>query len=187
MSPALPPGRKRSGRYASFAAAMTAVIEIAVTVCCDAWRAACPEAESLAERAARAALAAEPPEAGDAPVLLGVVLTDDEEQRALNRAWRGKDSPTNVLSFATSDPDETPPPGAPLLLGDVVLAFATVAREAAEQQKPLSDHLAHLVVHGVLHLLGFDHESDGEAAIMEAREIEILAGLGVPAPYADIM
>ena len=86
-----------------------------------------------------------------------------------------------------ADPDERPPPGAPVLLGDVVLAFETVAREAAEQRKPLADHLAHLVVHGVLHLLGFDHESDAEAAIMEARETEILARLGVPAPYADTM
>jgi probable rRNA maturation factor len=68
-----------------------------------------------------------------------------------------------------------------------VLAFETVAREAAEQGKPLPDHLRHLVVHGVLHLLGFDHESDAEAAIMEAREIEILAGLGVPAPYENTM
>ena len=68
----------------------------------------------------------------------------------------------------------------PVLLGDVVLAFETVAREAAEQRKPLADHLSHLVVHGVLHLLGFDHESDAEAERMEAREIEILAGLGVP-------
>ncbi len=68
-----------------------------------------------------------------------------------------------------------------------MLAFETVAREAAEQHKKLADHLAHLVVHGVLHLLGFDHESDAEAAIMEARETEILAALGVPAPYADTM
>ena len=68
-----------------------------------------------------------------------------------------------------------------------MLAFETVAREAAEQNKPLPDHLRHLVVHGVLHLLGFDHENDAEAAIMEAREVEILGALGVPAPYADIM
>lgn len=120
-------------------------------------------------------------------MLLGIVLTDDAEQRALNCAWRGKDAPTNVLSFATADPDMKPPQGAPLLLGDVVLAFETVAREAAEQRKKLSDHLAHLVVHGVLHLLGFDHGNDAEAAMMETRETEILAGLGVPAPYGDTM
>jgi probable rRNA maturation factor len=162
-------------------------VEITVTASCDAWLAACPDAESLAERAARAALAAEPDEAIDGPVLVGVVLTDDAEQRDLNRTWRGKDSPTNVLAFALADLDEKPPSGAPVLLGDVVLAFETVAREAAEQRKPLGDHLTHLVVHGVLHLLGFDHESDAEAELMEARETEILSRLGVPAPYADTM
>jgi probable rRNA maturation factor len=162
-------------------------VEIAVAVSCAAWLAACPEAGFLAERAARAALAVEPPETAGGPVLLGIVLTDDCEQRELNRAWRGKDSPTNVLSFAVGDPDDLVSPGAPILLGDVVLAFETVAREASEQRKTLADHLAHLVVHGVLHLMGLDHESDAEAAIMEARETEILAILGVPAPYADTM
>jgi len=163
-------------------------VEITVTVACDSWLAACPDAESLAERAAGAVLGAAPPEVGGAPVvLLGIVLTDDAEQRTLNRIWRGRDSPTNVLSFSTTAPNEPSPPGAPVLLGDVVLAFETVAREAAEQRKHLADHLAHLVVHGVLHLLGFDHENDAEAAIMEARETEILSRLGVPAPYADTM
>jgi probable rRNA maturation factor len=166
-------------------------IEITVAVPCGAWFTACPDADSLAEAAACAVLAAEPPGVADRPVLVGIVLTDDSEQRALNRAYRGKDSSTNVLSFAIADPNEPVPPGAPtgapILLGDVVLAYETVAREAAEQHKTLPDHLSHLVVHGVLHLIGFDHESDAEAAIMEAREIEILATLGVPAPYADIM
>lgn len=117
--------------------------------------------------------------------IVGVVLTDDAEQRRLNRDYRGQDKPTNVLSFALAGPGETPPPGAPLLLGDVVLARETVAREAAEQQKPLADHLQHLVVHGVLHLLGYDHENDTEAAIMEKSEVAILARLGVPDPYRD--
>ena len=92
------------------------------------------------------------------------------------------DAPTNVLSFpaAASAP---PAPGAPLLLGDVVLAFETVAAEAAAQGKPLADHLAHLVVHGVLHLLGFDHEADAEAERMEALETRLLAGLGIADPY----
>ena len=161
--------------------------EITVTVSAEAWLAACPDADSLAEEAAEAALSAARKRASDRPVLLGIVLTDDAEQRTLNRTWRGKDSPTNVLSFAIGDPDERAPPGAPMPLGDVMLAFETVAREAAEQRKPLPDHLRHLVVHGVLHLLGFDHESDAEAAIMEAREIEILARLGVPAPYENTM
>jgi probable rRNA maturation factor len=162
-------------------------VEINLSVASDSWLTVCPDAESLAEEAARAALAAAMPAAADRKVLLGIVLTDDAEQRALNRTWRGKDGATNVLSFTMIDPVKRPPIGAPLLLGDVVLAFETVAREAAEQHKEVADHLKHLVVHGVLHLLGFDHESDAEAAIMEARETEILAALGVPAPYPDTM
>jgi probable rRNA maturation factor len=162
-------------------------VEITISLSCAAWLAACPEAETRVVRAARAALADGPPRMAGRPVLLGIVLTDDAEQRELNRTWRGKDSPTNVLSFAVGGPDDPAPPGAPLLLGDVVLAFETVAREAAACGKPLADHLSHLVVHGVLHLLGFDHESDAEAAIMEAREHAILAALGVPAPCADTM
>jgi probable rRNA maturation factor len=95
--------------------------------------------------------------------------------------------PTNVLAFALADPAGPTPAGAPNLLGDVVLAFETVAREATAQQKPLADHLAHLVVHGVLHLQGFDHQSEAEAAVMEAREVEILTRLGLPDPYRDTM
>jgi probable rRNA maturation factor len=158
---------------------------VEVSVSCEAWLAACPGAEAIAEAAARAVLA-EAPES-TAPAVLGAILTDDAEQRQLNRTYRGKDSPTNVLSFAMADPAAPGPAGSPVLLGDVVLAFETVAREAAEQDKPLADHLRHLVVHGVLHLLGFDHETDTEAATMEARETAILKELGVPAPYRDTM
>jgi len=158
---------------------------VEVSVSCDAWLAACPGAEAIAEAAARAALA-EAPEGG-APAVAGVILTDDAEQRQLNRTYRGKDSPTNVLSFAMTEPGALGPPGSPVLLGDLVLAFETVAREAAEQDKLLADHLRHLVVHGVLHLFGFDHETDTEAATMEARETAILKGLGVPPPYRDTM
>jgi len=154
---------------------------IEVSICCEAWLARCPDAAMLAESAARAALS----EA--ARGIVGIVLTDDDEQRQLNHEFRGKDAPTNVLSFALAEEGGTAPAGAPALLGDVVLAFETVAREAAEQQKRLADHLCHLVVHGVLHLLGFDHESDAEAAMMETREIEILETLGVPDPYRDTM
>ena len=100
-----------------------------------------------------------------------------------HRTWRGKDSSTNVLAFPAADPSVPVPPGAPLLLGDVVLAFETVRREAVEQQKPLADHLRHLVVHGVLHLLGFDHEITREAERMEALEVAVLATLGIPDPY----
>jgi probable rRNA maturation factor len=119
--------------------------------------------------------------------LVGIVLTDDAEQQRLNRDYRGQDKPTNVLSFALTDSGDPVAPGMPVLLGDIVLAFETVAREAAEQDKPLADHLRHLVVHGALHLLGFDHENAAEAAIMEAREAAILRRLGVPDPYRDTM
>ncbi len=160
---------------------MSVAATVEVSVHCDAWLAACPEAEAIAAAAARAALARTAGPPASAPVILGLILTDDAEQRELNRIYRGRNAATNVLSFATANP--ATPAGAPVLLGDVVLAFATVEREAAEQQKTLADHLRHLVVHGVLHLLGFDHQNAAEAEAMEAREIEILATLGVPDPY----
>jgi probable rRNA maturation factor len=100
--------------------------------------------------------------------------------RALNRRWRGRDSATNVLSFPSG---ETGAGGRAVLLGDVVLAYETVAREAAAQGKTLADHLAHLVAHGVLHLLGFDHAEDAEARRMESLERRVLARLGVADPY----
>ena len=144
------------------------------------WREHLPEADAISAAAARAALAAETTPAE--PTELSIVLGNDEMLRGLNRQWRGQDKPTNVLSFPALD--ATPAPlGAPRLLGDVVLAFETVAAEAAAQGKPLADHLRHLVVHGVLHLLGYDHEADADAQRMEASEIAILAGLGVPDPY----
>ena len=116
-----------------------------------------------------------------------VTLADDDAQQALNRTWRGKDEPTNVLAFPAADWRAPHPDGAPLLLGDVVLAYETVRREAAEQEKPFADHLRHLVIHGVLHLLGYDHVDSADADAMEAREIALLAELGVPNPYRDIM
>ncbi len=143
------------------------------------WRRALPELERVCDRAARAALAGGGAPRG--PAELAIVLADDALLRGLNRAWRGRDAPTNVLSFAAGA--DTPPPGAPLLLGDVVLAFETVAAEAQAQGKTLADHLAHLVIHGVLHLLGFDHEIAAEAERMEALETRVLAGLGVDDPY----
>jgi len=152
-----------------------------VSILDDRWLAACAGVEKLVEDAARAAMAAAEMQS---PAILGIVFTNDAEQQRLNRDYRGKDASTNVLSFPIGD---ATPGGGPMILGDVVLAFETVAREAAEQNKPLADHLRHLVVHGVLHLLGFDHESDAEAEVMEAREREILAGLGVPDPYRDPM
>lgn len=112
---------------------------------------------------------------------LSLVFTDDAHIRLLNAGWRGKDRSTNVLSFPAF------PHGVrgafPPLLGDIVLAAETVAREAQAEGKPLVDHIAHLIVHGVLHLIGYDHESDAEAEEMEGLERQILAGLGIPDPY----
>jgi probable rRNA maturation factor len=109
-----------------------------------------------------------------------IVLTDDAAMRSLNRTWRGKDAPTNVLSFAGSDT-----PGEMDLLGDVVVAYETAREEAREANIALSAHVSHLVVHGVLHLLGFDHGQDEAAERMEGLERTALASLGIADPYAD--
>jgi probable rRNA maturation factor len=112
---------------------------------------------------------------------LAIVLTDDSAIRLLNRDWRNIDEPTNVLSFParTAQAD-----GAPPLLGDIVIAFETSAREALRDEKPFVHHLAHLAVHGFLHLQGYDHADEEEAEAMEKLERAILARLGVPDPYA---
>ena len=139
----------------------------------DAWLAKLPDAAARVRAAAEAALSeAEGPTDGEVTVL----LTDDAEQRGLNHQFRSKDKPTNVLSFPA--PDFAAPH-----LGDVALAFETCAAEAEAQGKALEDHLSHLVAHGVLHLLGYDHESDAEAEAMEALERKVMARLGVPDPY----
>ena len=162
-------------------------LRIAVGVPCRDWLRACPGARQLARQAARAAWRAGRPhlEGAGGEAELAIVLSDDSQQQRLNRDFRGSDAPTNVLSFAAGDSSAAP--GAPLLLGDVVLAYQTVAREAAEQGRPLGDRLRHLVVHGTLHLLGWDHQSEPEAVAMELLETAILAKLGVPDPYRDTM
>jgi probable rRNA maturation factor len=113
---------------------------------------------------------------------LGVVFTDDAHIRELNASWRGKDKATNVLSFPAFPETKSGP--LPPLLGDIVLAAETVAGEAALEAKPIENHISHLVVHGLLHLLGYDHETDAEAEEMEALERRILARLAIPDPYA---
>jgi probable rRNA maturation factor len=109
------------------------------------------------------------------------VLTDDSAIRALNRDWRGVDRPTNVLSFPARP---GPSAAGPALLGDIVIAFETTMQEARSESKPFEHHLAHLAVHGFLHLLGQDHDNDSDAETMEGIERVILARLGIPDPYA---
>lgn len=115
-----------------------------------------------------------------AEVVLRIV--DADESAALNAAYRGKTGPTNVLSFPFVVPDGVPND----LLGDLVICAPVVEREAADQGKPVSAHWAHMVVHGMLHLQGYDHIEDADAEIMENREIEILRGLGIDNPYLEI-
>src|SRR5262245_56002211 len=112
---------------------------------------------------------------------LSVVLTDDAAVRTLNRRWRGKNRPTNVLSFPSGE--SAPPRGAPRHLGDIVIAYETTAREAVGESKPFAHHLAHLTVHGFLHLLGYDHDQNDDAEKMERLERTILKRIGIPDPY----
>jgi len=135
-----------------------------------------PSAAELS-RWARAALQADVRQAE-----ISLLIVDVDEGQSLNRDYRGKDYATNVLSFALNEGE--PVPGMPLF-GDLVLCAPVVAREAAEQGKPLDAHYAHLTVHGMLHLQGFDHEDDAEAEVMEALETRILASLGYPDPYLE--
>lgn len=143
-----------------------------VTVQIATRRAGVPHARSFA-RWANAAFAGASVRRPQDPAELTIRVVSAAESRRLNRTWRGKDKPTNVLSFAADAP----------LIGDLAICAPVVAREAREQGKPPTAHWAHMVVHGVLHLLGFDHENDRDAARMEARETKILAQLGMPNPY----
>jgi probable rRNA maturation factor len=119
---------------------------------------------------------------------LSVRLGGDPQVRELNARWRGKDKPTNVLSFPQLDPVElkaAQEPGPELMLGDLVLARGVCEREAAEKDISLEDHAAHLVVHGTLHLLGYDHQDEASASEMESREVRALARLGIADPYGE--
>src|SRR5262249_12330194 len=144
-------------------------------------------AEALCASAAQAALAAAAP--GLAGCEISLVLADDALLHRLNREWRGADKPTNVLSFPAQDfaaDAPRPLPDGSLPLGDVVLAFETVECEATAQGKRLADHASHLIVHGVLHLLGYDHVVEAEADRMEALERAVLTRLGIADPYREI-
>ncbi len=139
----------------------------------DLWKAT-KDVRLVARRAIREAAALLATPAAE----LVVVLTDDLAIRLLNRAWRGVDAPTNVLSFPTKRAGDDPP-----LIGDIVLAYETIAGEARAEHKPFAHHVAHLAVHGFLHLLGYDHVRNEDAEVMEQVELDVLSRLAIPDPY----
>jgi probable rRNA maturation factor len=150
-------------------------LEVGVLIKAAAWKRALPGAALLAESAARAAFAAARPKSlARAGIEAAVVLADDAAVRTLNRDWRGRDEPTNVLAFAARDGGESPR----------AVALETARAEARAEGKPLADHLRHLVVHGILHLLGHDHLGGRQARRMERLEAKALGLLDVPDPYA---
>jgi probable rRNA maturation factor len=135
-----------------------------------------PSAEAAVRRAVEATLHGERVREGE----IGIVLADDARIRALNHGFRGTDKATNVLAFPAPERRGI----GPKPIGDLVLAYETLAREAETEGKAIEHHLMHLAVHGTLHLIGFDHENDADAETMEAHERAILAKLGIPDPYA---
>ena len=172
-------GRNRnSATMAQLALPITEVLVVA-----DCWQTE-PDAEAVIQRAVAAA--AEIAKAGIGEAELAVMLTDDSGIRTLNNNWRGIDKPTNVLSFPALPPTGAGgPDDAPRMLGDIAIAYETTRKEADDEQKPFDHHLSHLAIHGFLHLIGYDHERNNDAEIMETLEQEILAQLGIPDPHAD--
>lgn len=155
-------------------------MQVEIDIAEDSWRSidGLEQIIAVASTAAASALGD-----GAAGRLMGVRLAGNAEVRALNKQYRGKDKPTNILSFGADLDEAHWPPGEPLPLGDVILAHGVVEAEADEFGKKIESHLTHLIVHGVLHLAGYDHEDAETAEKMEALEVQILAGLGIENPY----
>ena len=158
-------------------------LDIDVAVNCSLWDDALPDAQALARTAAEAAWRAGRPGTVRQATEARIVLADDAFVQTLNRDYRDRDKPTNVLSFPASGEGAVAAPDMPVLLGDIVVAFETTTAEAALEGKTLGDHLCHLVVHGMLHLLGHDHQAATDADVMEALEIDVLDGLHIDNPY----
>ncbi len=155
---------------------------VSVAIEDEAWSKV-PDLEALAARTVNAVALIE--QAGELECEVAILFAGDAEVAVMNKAWRGKPAATNVLSFPAPK-GQPAPEGEPRFLGDIVLASGVVAKEAAEQGKSMIDHTAHLIVHGMMHVLGYDHRNDEEAEAMEAREIRILQTLGIPDPYAAV-
>ena len=161
---------------------MTDPLDVQVLVRAGAWKKALPRVAATCRAAASAAYAQQRRRRA---AEISVLLAGDTFVRSLNREYRGHDKATNVLAFAAQEgAGPGPQPGATVMLGDVVVAYGTAAREAAREGKSLGDHLSHLVVHGLLHLMGYDHDTDRKARVMERLEARILAGIGIADPYA---
>ncbi|HTK84924.1 MAG TPA: rRNA maturation RNase YbeY [Patescibacteria group bacterium] len=171
-------------------AASRTALNTDVTVVFSSWNELDFDAVKLAKKIVPLAFdrAARPAVLGDREAEISVRLTNDKDIRTLNRDYRGMDKSTNVLSFAILDMEETAPSSPvcalPCALGDVVIAYETVKREAEAMNVSFRDHYTHLLVHGTLHLLGYDHEQENDAKRMEKLEILILDGLGIENPYA---
>lgn len=158
-----------------------ATLEIDIAIEADGWN-QIEKLEDLVGRAVEAGLA----EAVIQPMQgaeLSILMTSDARMREINKAWRGQDKPTNVLSFPAVPPERI---ARSALLGDIALAYETMRAEALAEERSLDAHISHLVIHGLLHLLGEDHETDDEAERMETREVAALARLGYASPYADL-
>ena len=152
-------------------------LDIDLAIMSNDWEGALPEVASLAQRAARTAWAAT---GKGYAVEVSVVLSDDANVKRLNSDYRGYDQATNILSFPMQERME---PDGPLHLGDIILSYEMVSREAARDRKSMGSHLSHLVVHGLLHLLGHSHSDEAEALKMEGIELDVMLALGYPNPY----
>jgi len=162
---------------------MSQIVEVDITLETDAWERHLKHCDAFSQKVLETVFR-KLPDIVKEPVEVAILLADDEALQELNKSWRGKDRPTNVLSFPAPK-DLRPYPGQPLFLGDLALSFSTLEREAREQSKTFEQHAAHLLIHGTLHLLGFDHETEEEAKIMEELEVQILADMGIPDPYNE--
>lgn len=163
-------------------------IEIGISTQFEGWNPLEKEVCRLLDSAVHAAVehCCHYPQISERSAEISIVLCDDAFIRDLNKNYRGKDKATNVLSFPQSDFNDFIPPQGILAFGDIILSYQTIEREAAVQDKTFADHFTHMVVHGTLHLLGYDHEKEAEAEEMEGLEIAILQKMGIENPYSEL-